>query len=76
MDDAITVDNQDIWLALAQAQPDQVRSQVLAVVLVLPAVDMVLDLLLVEDSPVDPAPLLATSAEDPIILPEIAKLKP
>lgn len=73
---ATTVDNQDIWLALAQAQLDQVPSQVLAVVLVLPAVDMVVDLPLVEDSQVDLAPLLATSAEDPTTLPEIAKLKP
>jgi len=70
------VDNPDIWLALAQAPLDQVRSQVLAVVLVLPEVDLLVDLVPVEDLLVDLAPLLATSAEDPTTLPEIAKLKP
>lgn len=75
--DVVTIaDNPDIWLALAQALLDQVRSQVLVVVLVLPEVDLLVDLVPVEDLLVDLAPLLATSAEDPTTLPEIVKLKP
>lgn len=62
--------------ALAQAQLVQVQSQVPAVVLVLPEVDMEVDSLLVVDLLVDHVLPLATSAEDRTTLPEIAKPRP
>jgi len=65
---ATTVVNQDIWLALAQAQLAQVLLQVLAVVLVPLEVDMVEDLLLVVDLLVDLVLPLAISAGDRTIL--------
>jgi len=76
VDDATTVDNQDIWLVLAQLQLVLVLFQVWAAVLVLLVVDLVVDLLPVEDSRVDHALLLATSAVAPTISLEIARHKP
>jgi hypothetical protein len=89
---ATTADNQVTWRyvriiiieglvlmdcsALAQAQLVQVQSQVPAVVLVLPEVDMEVDSLLVVDLLVDHVLPLATSAEDRTTLPEIAKPRP
>jgi len=64
------------YSALAQAQLVQVQSQVRAVVLVLPEVDMEVDSLLVVDLLVDHVLPLATSAEDQTTLPEIAKPRP
>jgi len=61
---------------LAQAQLVQVVFPVLAVVSVPRVVDSVADLLLVVDLLVDPVLLLVTSAEDPTILPAIAKPRP
>jgi len=73
---ATTVVNPDIWLVLAQAQLDQAVFLVLAVVLVLLAVDMEADLPLVVDLLVDPVLLHATSAVDQTILLVIARLRP
>ena len=64
------------YSALAQAQPVQVLSQVLAVVLVLPEVDTEVDSLLVVDLLVGHVLPLATSVEDQTTLLEIAKLRP
>jgi hypothetical protein len=74
--DAITADNQAIWLVLAQAQLVLVRFQVLVVVLVDLVVDLVVDSLLEEDLLVDLALLLATSAAAPTTSLEIVKHKP
>jgi len=73
--DAITADNPDIWLVLAQAQLVLVLFQALAVALVVPVVDSVADSLLAEDLLVDHVLLLVTSAVDLTTSPEIAKLK-
>lgn len=75
MVDAITADNPDIWLVLAQAQLVLVLFQALAVALVVPVVDSVADSLLAEDLLVDHVLLLVTSAVDLTTSPEIAKLK-
>jgi hypothetical protein len=71
----IIVDNQDIWLVLAQAQLARDPFRVLAVVLVLLVVDMVVDSLPVVVLLVDPVLLLAISVEDQITLPGIVKPK-
>jgi len=76
VDVATTVVNQDIWLVLAQAQLVQAQFQVLVVVLVPRAVDMVEDSYPVEGLLVDLALLLVTSAVGQTTLPETAKLKP